>query len=234
MTNKTWALQVCEEQNKTLHIHSNSDGILAPPTCTECCHTDLCNAQGCGQPGMTKGALSPNRLEVLLLFEYYSLVDNYFYYICSLLFFLVLLYFINIFSSKNWELFMINAYTVGRFLSCFGAPTSRLSSITRKRASLLGMFTALRQSRMSGNSPLQELRGNRNHFIFHNLWLKTKLFFIEYIYMYMQHHLWNIFYFSFALLKKSLNLATKYIHLDVCLFRYSNFFSSITLLYFLN
>lgn len=42
---------VCEEQNKTLHIHSNSDGILAPPTCTECCHTDLCNAQGCGQPG---------------------------------------------------------------------------------------------------------------------------------------------------------------------------------------
>lgn len=87
MTNKTWALQVCEEQNKTLHIHSNSDGILAPPTCTECCHTDLCNAQGCGQPGMTKGALSPDRLEVLLLFEYYSLVDNYFYYICSLLFF---------------------------------------------------------------------------------------------------------------------------------------------------
>lgn len=42
---------VCEEQNKTLHIHSNSDGNLAPPTCTECCHTDLCNAQGCGQPG---------------------------------------------------------------------------------------------------------------------------------------------------------------------------------------
>lgn len=64
---------------------------------------------------------------------------------------------------------MINAYTVGRFLSCFGAPTSRLSSITRKRASLLGMFAALRQSRVSGNSPLQELRGNRNHFIFHNL-----------------------------------------------------------------
>lgn len=223
MTNKTWALQVCEEQNKTLHIHSNSDGILAPPTCTECCHTDLCNAQGCGQPGMTKGALSPDRLKVLLLFEYYSLVDNYFYYICSLLFFLVLLYFINIFSSKNWELFMINAYTVGRFLSCFGAPTSRLSSITRKRASLLGMFTALRQSRVSGNSPLQELRGNQNHFIFHNLWLKTKLFFIEYIHMYMQHHLWNVFYFSFALLKKSLNLATKYIHLDVCLFRYWNF-----------
>lgn len=185
MTNKTWALQVCEEQNKTLHIHSNSDGILAPPTCTECCHTDLCNAQGCGQPGMTKGALSPDRLKVLLLFEYYSLVDNYFYYICSLLFFLVLLYFINIFSSKNWELFMINAYTVGRFLSCFGAPTSRLSSITRKRASLLGMFAALRQSRVSGNSPLQELRGNRNHFIFHNLWLKTKLFYIKYIHMYM-------------------------------------------------
>lgn len=234
MTNKTWALQVCEEQNKTMHIHSNSDGILAPPTCTECCHTDLCNAQGCGQPGMTKGALSPDRLKVLLLFEYYSLVDNYFYYICSLLFFLVLLYFINIFSSKNWELFMINAYTVGRFLSCFGAPTSRLSSITRKRASLLGMFAALRQSRVSGNSPLQELRGNRNHFIFHNLWLKTKLFFIEYIHMYMQHHLWNVFYFSFALLKKSLNLETKYIHLDVCLFRYSKFFSGITLLYFLN
>lgn len=116
---------------------------------------------------------------------------------------------------------MINAYTVGRFFSWFGAPTSRLSSITRKRASLLGMFTALRQSRVSGNSPLQELRGNQNHFIFHNLWLKTKLFFIEYIHMYMQHHLWNVFYFSFALLKKCLNLETKYIHLDVCLFRYS-------------
>lgn len=69
MTNKTWTLQVCEEQNKTLHIHSNSDGILAPPTCTECCHTDLCNAQGCGQPGKTKEPLSPDRLEVLFLFE---------------------------------------------------------------------------------------------------------------------------------------------------------------------
>nr|XP_022336921.1 uncharacterized protein LOC111133121 isoform X2 [Crassostrea virginica] len=42
---------VCEEQNKTLHIHGNSDGNLGPPTCTECCDTDLCNAKGCGQPG---------------------------------------------------------------------------------------------------------------------------------------------------------------------------------------
>ncbi|XP_061196874.1 uncharacterized protein LOC133205144 [Saccostrea echinata] len=43
--------QVCREQNQTLHIHGNDDGNLRPPTCTECCDTDLCNAQGCSEPG---------------------------------------------------------------------------------------------------------------------------------------------------------------------------------------
>ncbi|XP_062578938.1 uncharacterized protein LOC134240861 [Saccostrea cucullata] len=43
--------QVCIEQNQTLHIHGSDDGNLRPPTCTECCDTDLCNAKGCTEPG---------------------------------------------------------------------------------------------------------------------------------------------------------------------------------------
>ncbi|XP_062578964.1 uncharacterized protein LOC134240877 [Saccostrea cucullata] len=43
--------EVCIEQNQTLHIHGSDDGNLRPPTCTECCDTDLCNAKGCTEPG---------------------------------------------------------------------------------------------------------------------------------------------------------------------------------------
>lgn len=179
MPNKTWTLQVCEEQNKTLHIHSNSDGNLGPPTCTECCDTDLCNAKGCSQPGMIKGTLT-RQVRSTLTFS-----NWYFYYICFLLLFIffLLIYFLQIIIRIR--IILIDVYTVERFLSWFWAPSSRLSSITRKRASLFGMFTTLRQSRMSGNSPLQELRGNRNHFIFHNSRLNTKLFISKYIHMYM-------------------------------------------------
>ncbi|XP_048754120.2 uncharacterized protein LOC125665509 [Ostrea edulis] len=42
---------VCQKQNETRYVHGNSDGNLQTPTCTECCSTDLCNAQGCGEPG---------------------------------------------------------------------------------------------------------------------------------------------------------------------------------------
>ncbi|XP_065936049.1 uncharacterized protein [Magallana gigas] len=43
--------KVCREQNESNPINNNGDGNHRPYTCTECCQSDLCNAEGCGQKG---------------------------------------------------------------------------------------------------------------------------------------------------------------------------------------
>lgn len=51
---KTWRacfFKVCREQNESNPINHNGDGNHRPYTCTECCQSDLCNAEGCGQKG---------------------------------------------------------------------------------------------------------------------------------------------------------------------------------------
>ncbi|XP_061196451.1 mucin-5AC-like [Saccostrea echinata] len=43
--------RVCREQNQTNIIKNSGEGNPLPYTCTECCQADLCNAEGCGEPG---------------------------------------------------------------------------------------------------------------------------------------------------------------------------------------
>ncbi|XP_056008163.1 mucin-2-like isoform X3 [Ostrea edulis] len=41
----------CREQNETNRIETHGEGNKHPYTCTGCCRSDLCNAEGCGEPG---------------------------------------------------------------------------------------------------------------------------------------------------------------------------------------
>lgn len=50
---------ICKVQNTSSSTLTSGDGLIQTYACTDCCQSDLCNSEGCGEPGIpsTRGPM---------------------------------------------------------------------------------------------------------------------------------------------------------------------------------